>query len=150
MKTFLTVIAVGLIGLGGGAAGAETATVAEPGIKGLTRVPFRADNRSQGPIECEAAVAHWYSAKIGSAEAGGSVTGALWSSPETGAVFLLNDKQERMPVQSLWCGIRGRAATTRADVYLERRQGVAEPAVRIACAGLTPEGALACRREAGN
>ena len=144
MKIFITAFALGLIGLGSGVALAETAAVVERGVEGLTRVPFRADNRSDGPIECEAAVAHWYSAKIGSAAAGGSVTGALWSNPATGAVFLLNDKQERMPVQSLWCGLAGKAAMTRADVYLERRQGVAEPAVRIACAGVTAKGALAC------
>ena len=150
MKIFITAVALGLVGLGCSAACAETAAVVERGVEGLTRVSFRADNRSGGPIECEAAVAHWYSAKIGSATAGGSVIGELWSSPRTGAVFLLNDSQERMPVQSLWCGLGGKAAMTRADIYLERRQGVAEPAVHIACAGLTAKGALACHQDAGN
>ena len=144
MNIVITTVALGLIGLGCGSALAETAAVVERGVEGLTRVPFRADNQSDGPIECEAAVAHWYSSKIGSAAIGGSVTGALWSNPATGAVFLLNDKEERMPVQSLWCGVGGKAAMTRADVYLERRQGVAEPAVRIACGGLTAKGGLAC------
>ena len=116
------------------------------GTAGLDRVSFQALNRSDAAIACEASIAHWYSAEIGRAAPGETVAADLWSDPASGAVYLLNAGQDRMPVQVLFCGIEGKAASTRSDILLARRAGAAEPAIDLACDGATPDGKLACSR----
>lgn len=124
---------------------AEEVVVVERGTDGLIAVPFRALDRSAGPMVCSAAIAHWYSVEIGRAEPGAAVTATLWSNPATGAIHLLNDHQDRMPIQTLWCGVAGRDASTRSDVPLARRRGGAESPIDLVCTEASAGDRLACR-----
>ncbi len=115
------------------AASAEEAMVVVRGTEGLTAVPFRVENRTEGPMTCGAAIAHWYSMPLGDAAPGEAVETRLWSDPATGAVFLLNPSEDRMPVLSLWCGKTGADVTTGSRILLVRRAGTAEAAIALAC-----------------
>lgn len=125
---------------------AQEAPVVLRGTQGLVAVPFRLANASGRPVVCAAAIAHWYSAEIGRAAPGGHLEAELWSKPATGEVFLLNDRQDRMPVQRLWCGYEGADVSTRSDIALAHRAGTAEPAVDLICGAEGGAPGLACRR----
>jgi hypothetical protein len=112
------------------------AFAAGQGHDGLTERMFRAENRGDGRIACGAAIAHWYSVDLGQAGPGGSVSARLWFDPADGAVYLLNDKQDRLPVEALWCGVAGRSWATRSPIDLPRHAGpvAAAPAIAVDCA----------------
>lgn len=97
------------------------------GIDGLDAAPLTVTNRAATPIVCTAELAHWYSAEMGRAETGSELRIDLWRDPSTGAFVALNDKQENMPVEALWCGIEGRAYQTRAALRLDRARDGAKP-----------------------
>jgi len=123
---------------------AGPAFAAGHGADGLTERAFQAENRGNGRIACGAAIAHWYSVDLGQAGPGASVSARLWFDPAGGAVYLLNDKQDRLPVETLWCGEAGRGWATRSVIDLPRHAGpVAAAAIAVGCA---PEGdRLVCR-----
>ncbi|GAB4064649.1 hypothetical protein KHC28_12160 [Ancylobacter sonchi] len=121
----------------------------ERGVEGLVAVTFHIENATRRPITCSAAIAHWYSAKIGMLSPGGRFDAKFWSKPATGEVFLLNDKQDRMPIQRLWCGFAGADVSTRSEIALARRAGAAEPAIDLVCVSRADERALDCRRRGG-
>lgn len=125
-----------VLALSASAAGAQEPMAVERGREGLAPVPFRVKNLSEEPLACQAAIAHWYSLEVGRVAPGASLFAELWSDPRTGAVFLLNATLDRMPVQALWCGVDGKAFTTRFDVPLARRAGQLEPAIALRCTGL--------------
>src|SRR6478672_6659184 len=79
LATALATVAVG--------ARAQEAHVYVYGTQGLAPVPFEAANRSDEPIVCGAAVAHWYSEVLGEALPGGAVEVTLWSDPRDGAIY---------------------------------------------------------------
>ena len=123
---------------------AGPAFAAGHGTDGLTERSFQAENRGNGRIACGAAIAHWYSVDLGQAGPGASVSARLWFDPAGGAVYLLNDKQDRLPVETLWCGEAGSSWATRSVIDLPRHAGpVATAAIAVGCA---PEGdRLVCR-----
>jgi hypothetical protein len=124
------------------AAAEETEPVAR-GTAGLVALPFAAKNGSPSRIVCSAALAHWYSIEFGSAARDETVRATLWYDPRSGATFVLNAGEDRMPIQALWCGLDGHAWETRAVVALPQRAGVAPPPLNLTC---TPDGGgLACQ-----
>jgi len=107
------------------------------GVEGLDPAPLSVINGASGPIVCVAGLAHWYSLALGRAPAGETLHIPLWRDYESGAVVALNDNQENMPVEALWCGLEGRSYETRAVLRVERvRRG---PLPR----------AVTCREEGG-
>ncbi|WP_148297106.1 hypothetical protein [Candidatus Sodalis pierantonius] len=46
----------------------------------------------------------------------------LWKNTVTGEIFILNQYQDRLPLQRAWCGIAGNAWRTRADIALPIRR----------------------------
>lgn len=130
------------------AAMALPAAAADRGSAGLAERPFVADNRGDGTIACGAAIAHWYSVDLGTAGPGNAVRASLWADAAAGTVFLLNDRQDRLPVETLWCGIAGHSWATRTVIDLPRHvgpvtAGAAASGITIAC---VPEaGRLVCR-----
>lgn len=101
----------------------------------VAALEFTAENRTDGPIDCGAALAHWYSTDLGEAAPGAVVEAALWVNPADGTVYLLNAVGDRMPVQTLWCGVAGRSWATRSEIRLERRADAAPGAIRVVCEG---------------
>ena len=115
----------------------------ETGTAGLQAAPVRLTNAAPDAVTCTAQIAHWYSLEVARAEAGADAEIALWFKPATGAFVLLNDKEENMPVEALWCGFAGRAYETRGPISLEREAGAEVSARTVTC---VPEGErLACR-----
>jgi hypothetical protein len=100
----------------------------------MLAVPARIINNGREPLVCTAQLAHWYSTMVGTAAPGLGARIDLWFDPATGTYLILNDKQDNMPVEALWCGIAGRAYITRATINLDRRIGVKVAAREIICA----------------
>jgi hypothetical protein len=109
----------------------------------LVAVPFIATSDDGNRLVCFAALAHWYSAELGAAEPGKSVTATLWFDVPTGEVSLLNAAGDRMAIESLWCETEGAGPKLRAPIPLARRAGAAPPPVDVTCAG--ENGLFACR-----
>ncbi|WP_237684086.1 hypothetical protein [Pseudaminobacter soli (ex Zhang et al. 2022)] len=114
----------------------------ETGTKGLVSTPVSVINAAGEDLVCNADLAHWYSAEVGRAPIGGAAKLDLWFKPDSGAYFVLNDKQENMPVEALWCGIAGRAYETRFLLPLARHKGAEAAARAITCTDA--QGVLAC------
>jgi hypothetical protein len=113
------------------------------GTDGAIEIPFIAMNRSPERIACSASLAHWYSLLLGEAAPGESIKATFWLEPQTGEIALLNESQDRMAVEALWCGIAGRAWATRSAIRLPRDLGATPAPIRVACAA---DGArLRCR-----
>lgn len=102
------------------------------GTEGLAAAPVSITNATGDAVSCIGELAHWYSAELASVAAGETAVIVLWHDPETGAFTAMNDKQENMPVESLWCGLDGRAYATRALVALPRQAGTA-PSLALTC-----------------
>jgi hypothetical protein len=125
------------------AAAAEEGGSVTRGAAGLIALPFAAKNDSPGRIVCSAALAHWYSVDFVAAARDETVRAMLWYDPRSGATFVLNAHEDRMPIQALWCGLDGHAWETRAVVALPQRAAAAPPPLHLTCA---PDGGgLACR-----
>lgn len=123
----------------------STAGAAEPaarGSAGLSPLTVSVRNTGSEPIDCGAAVAHWFSVELGTAAAGAAVTIPLWRDPATGAVFTLNPSQDRLPIERLWCGLAGRSWATRSEITLPRKPGTADD-IALACTAEAER--LACR-----
>src|SRR5690606_8894179 len=73
------------------------------GTEGLAAVPLTIANAAGEPIVCVGELAHWYSAELGRAAAREEMRVPLWFDPETGTYTVLNDSDENMPVEALWC-----------------------------------------------
>lgn len=140
------VLASAMVLAAGAALAAKSPMVVATGTDGLAAVPVVVVNAGTERIGCDAAIAHWYSASLGEAAPGARLERTLWSDPQSGAVYLLNDKDERMPVQTLWCGLASETVSTRYDIAIERRSGGVEPAIGLVCAGMAG-GRLDCRRD---
>ena len=103
------------------------------GTEGLAPTPLTIANEASEPIACIAALAHWYSATLAEIAPGAKAEIALWYDPKSGTVTALNDKQENMPIEALYCGLAGRTYATRAPIAFERAAGNAPGARSISC-----------------
>lgn len=99
------------------------------GTDGLVPAPLTVANATSRPIVCIAEIAHWYSAELARAAAGNDAEIDLWRDPADGAFVALNDSEENLPVEKLWCGFEGRSYETRSELMLDRG---APPAARSA------------------
>jgi len=101
------------------------------GTENLERVPIEIHNTGSATLACTAELAHWYSEAVATVAAGSAATVDLWFAPQTGTFALLNQSEDNMPVEALWCGIAGRAYETRTALRLDPRSAVPR---RIDCA----------------
>lgn len=103
------------------------------GTEGLVNTPLVVANSGSVQLACKANLAHWYSTEIATVAPDATARIDLWFDPKTGTYTLLNDKQENMPVEALWCGIDGRAYATRAPLPLDRRLAAEHSANTVRC-----------------
>lgn len=115
------------------AASNTSATKLERGRVGLDEIPLAVTNAGNEALSCGATLAHWYSQPIGTVAPGGVMKSSLWLQRETGAVFLLNQLEDRMPVERLWCGKDGQSWATRSEIPLQRRRGEAVGTIAVTC-----------------
>lgn len=105
------------------------------GTDGLVRAVLSVSNVGTDPLSCTAQLAHWYSSELAIVGPGETARIDLWIDPDTGTVALLNDRQENMPVEALWCGIEGRAYETRAALTLDGGRTAEAAARAVRCDG---------------
>ncbi|KAA8999445.1 hypothetical protein FJU30_14020 [Affinibrenneria salicis] len=71
---------------------------------------------------------------LGDIQQGKTLRFNLWKNSATGEVFVLNAHQDRMPVQSLWCGESRDAYNSRRQLALPDRRGRAPRPITLRCA----------------
>lgn len=147
MKSRIMMTAAAFLSLGISAPHAEEAPIIHRGTENLVAVPFHVTNDADRPIACGAALAHWYSASIGAAAPGATISATLWSNPKTGEIFVLNKHEDNMPIQRLWCGFEGQDVTSGSDVRLERQAGRSEPPITLDCRLPDAGETLRCQRQ---
>lgn len=116
----------------------------DKGTAGLNHVPVTVRNSGAVPLACTIQLAHWYSLNLEDALPGGCTLVDLWFNPATGSYLILNDKQDNMPVEALWCGISGRAFETRTAIELDRSKGTEPKPGEVNCAAASDR--LICKR----
>ena len=122
---------------------AGEATNSQRGAGGLSSFTISVSNSGRTPLDCQVTTAHWYSVELGSVAPGKALSAALWKDLHSGEVFILNTREDRMPVQRIWCGAAGRSWRTRSEMPLPTRIGERPRPVTLACAA--GDGAVSCR-----
>lgn len=115
----------------------------ERGTDGLSRVILTIENATDGAIRCTASLAHWYSQPLGAIGPDESIDMPLWHDPQTGTLSLLNDGEDRMPVEAISCGPADNADVTRTRLPLPFTRGDLPGALRRVCVDY-PDGPLSC------
>ncbi|MCR9139540.1 MAG: hypothetical protein NXI27_26320 [Alphaproteobacteria bacterium] len=103
------------------------------GTAGLSPVPLDLTNASEASLLCIGELAHWYSTEVARIETGTTARVDLWFDPKSGTYTLLNDSEENMPLEALWCGRAGRAYETRGRILLDRSPDRVPDALDLAC-----------------
>jgi hypothetical protein len=115
-------------------------------LAGLVAVPAAAatqsfdvtiNNTGDTVLACDASIAHWYSNALGDVAPGKTLRFTLRADAENGTVFLRNTVGDDMPVQRLWCGLKGQSWATRSEIALDRRVGEMPAPISLDCAGST-------------
>jgi hypothetical protein len=115
-------------------------------LAGLVAVPAGAATQSfdvtirntgESVLACDASIAHWYSNALGDVLPGRTLVVTLRADVVSGTVFLRNTVGDDMPVQRMWCGLKGRSWATRAEIALDRRIGEVPEPILLDCAGKT-------------
>ena len=99
------------------------------GTEGADPVEITVANDTGLALNCEAALAHWYSDELGRITPGGELTLTLWRDPKTGVLNLMNATNDRMPVEALWCS--NDAARTRLNLPIAADR--VEATLRFSC-----------------
>ncbi|TDH38409.1 hypothetical protein E2A64_04655 [Pseudohoeflea suaedae] len=99
------------------------------GTEGAEPVEITVANATSSTLNCEAALAHWYSDKLGAVSPGAELNLTLWHDRKTGVFNLMNATNDRMPVEALWCA--GEAGRTRLTLPIAA--GPAEATLRYSC-----------------
>lgn len=122
-------------------------------LLGLVAVPAAAvtqsfdvsiSNTGETVLACDSTIAHWFSSALGEIAPGETLVFTLRADPQDGTVFLRNTAGDDMPVQRVWCGLKGKSWATRAEIPLARRSGEMPAPVTLNCAS-TPTGTTCAR-----
>ncbi|MEQ1943210.1 hypothetical protein ABMA32_12405 [Mesorhizobium sp. VNQ89] len=113
-------------------------------LAGLVAVPATAatqsfevavKNTGEMTLACDASIAHWYSNALGEVAPGETLRFVLRADAASGTVFLRNAVGDDMPVQRVWCGLKGKSWATRAEISLDRRIGEVPKPIVLDCTG---------------
>ncbi len=99
------------------------------GTEGADAVEISIVNETGVPLDCEAALAHWYSDELGRIAPSDELTLMLWHDSKTGVLNLMNATDDRMPVEALWCS----TDTARTRLNLPIAAGKMEATLRFSC-----------------
>lgn len=105
----------------------------ERGTQGLDKFVIAVNNQGNQALSCEVATAHWYSVALGEVTPGKSLHTTLWKNRRSGEVFILNQHQDRMPVQRFWCGHQGNSWQTRYQFTLPDRRQLRPHSITFSC-----------------
>ncbi|MDE0113754.1 MAG: hypothetical protein OXI87_07860 [Albidovulum sp.] len=96
-------------------------------------VRLRIHNGAGSDIACHAALAHWFSQRLGAAEPGNVLEIQLCHVRDTGVLYLLNDIGDRMPVEAIWCRRASAPGDPGARIPLPLAAGPAPNAIARRC-----------------
>ncbi|MEM9221583.1 MAG: hypothetical protein AAGB11_04165 [Pseudomonadota bacterium] len=99
------------------------------GTEGTAPLDIVIKNLTDGPLSCSAALAHWFSEDLGTIPTGHTLTFRLWHEAGTGVLNRLNDANERMPVETIFCTVGGE--TVRLPLTI--RSGALPTQQRLTC-----------------
>ncbi|MEO1986526.1 MAG: hypothetical protein ABGX47_07735 [Martelella sp.] len=99
------------------------------GTEGANPVEISVANETDTPLDCRAALAHWYSDELGRIAPGDRLTLTLWHDSKTGVLNLMNATDDRMPVEAIWCA----SDTARARLDLPMTAGKATASLHFSC-----------------
>ncbi|BDA84842.1 hypothetical protein Sa4125_23840 [Aureimonas sp. SA4125] len=97
-------------------------------------------NSGHDTILCQAEIAHWFATNLASIAPDEHASLDLRFDTLSGAWAAMNARDEALPVERAWCGVKGRTYETRWDLPLERDQPQAR---QLDCRTEGPR--LACR-----
>jgi hypothetical protein len=69
-------------------------------------------------MTCTAMLAHWFSVDLGKAKPGEHLEHVIWHNPKTGVINLMNQTNDRMPLEAIWCGAILDLSATRTRIPL--------------------------------
>lgn len=95
----------------------------ESGTDGQIAMELRLHNLGPDEMECTAQLAHWYSTPLGIAASGDTITAEIWRDPIDGTLALLNETDDRMPVEAVWCALADAPLAERTRINLPVRAG---------------------------
>ncbi|MEW9807142.1 hypothetical protein ABUE31_14205 [Mesorhizobium sp. ZMM04-5] len=110
---------------------------AAPAAAGTQSFDVTIRNTGETVLACDASIAHWFSNALGDVAPGQTLRFTLLADASDGTVFMRNSAGDEMPVQRLWCGLKGRSWATRAEIGLDRRIGEVPAPIALDCAGKT-------------
>lgn len=103
----------------------------------MEAVPLTVVNTGRESVNCQAEIAHWFSAELASIAPGRDASLDIWRDPASGGHATRNEHGEFLPVERAWCGIEGRAYVTRWQIKLSpampRRLTCAAAGDRLDC-----------------
>ncbi|MCZ4351964.1 hypothetical protein O4H61_05500 [Roseovarius aestuarii] len=99
------------------------------GTDGADPVQVSILNKTGSPLDCRAALAHWYSDDLGRIVVDDQLTLTLWHDSETGVLNLMNATDDRMPVEAVWCA----TDTARTRLDLPMATGQTEAKLHFTC-----------------
>lgn len=111
--------------------------------KGQTPLTLRVVNETDAVIACTVQLAHWYSVDLGHIGPGNVVATTLWHDPDTGELALLNDHDDRMPIEGFWCALVGNVGEPQSHVPLPFTRGSLASGTSTATCRMS-EGRLIC------
>lgn len=114
------------------------------GTEGADPVEISVVNETGVPLDCDAALAHWYSDELGRIAPNDELTLTLWHDTKSGVLNLMNATNDRMPVEALWCSTD--AARTRLSLPI--RAGKIEATLRFSCR-VSGDTGLSCNATGG-
>jgi hypothetical protein len=135
MRVLLPLFAVMLFGPFNSAFAGQTVALAN-----LVPAPAEIKNSGSETILCQAEIAHWFSTDLASVAPRETVSLDLRFDRSTGTWAVINAVGEALPVERVWCGVKGRTYETRSALRLDRTQ---PKAIRLDCRAETS--GLVCR-----
>lgn len=134
-------LAAGLLAVAAAPAAADDVPRAETYLP----VQITVDNQTGGRLECQAVAGHWYSFDLGTGAAAATMTFDMAVDPMTGTVVMWNSAMDPVPLESIYCGIAGKAWDTRFTFPLRRIAETADADETSAFVCEAAEGRVACR-----
>jgi hypothetical protein len=84
----------------------------------LVAIQIIVANETREALECQALAGHWFSFDLGGNAPQSHLTIDMSFDAATGTVVMYNSLKEALPIETVYCGYRGRAWETRFDFPL--------------------------------
>jgi hypothetical protein len=124
-----------LLAIGLFATMAQAALAGPPRAETYLPIDMTVVNEGAEALECQAVAGHWFSFDLGIGAHGEKLRFDMSVDPKTGTVVMFNSMKDAVPIESVFCGINGRAWETRFVFPLRRiaEKAAIQPASHFTC-----------------